>query len=58
MGQRKRRRRATELEGKGGPRLGWVLKAMKARQRNHQRFLSREVTRSGWFLPKRILGVL
>ena len=51
-GQRKRGR-ATELEGEGGPRLGWALNALKTKQSSHQRVLSGGVTRSGWLLRNR-----
>ena len=48
MGKRKRWR-ATELGGEGGPRLGQVLNALKTKQSSHQRVLNWEVTGSGGF---------
>lgn len=52
VGQRKRGR-ATELEGQGGPRLGWALNALKTKPSSHRSVLSGGVTRSGWILRNR-----
>lgn len=48
MGKRERRR-ATELGGEGGPRLGQVLSALKMKQSSHQRVSNWGVTGSGGF---------